>query len=179
MTELITMFYITFYILLLKEILKGKVCYLAHLASNPDVPTFWRCMAFICIFILLFICFMCSFESYLFSFFLFSSHIQCFIACTVWGLLHPWVVLWSPPVTGIELDIKGPHFGEWNHSYDSVFCSATSYVCIVDLSAFFSTEHTKWSFPSSVLESWFPPTPHLFSPLWTKVICTITSSLLN
>lgn len=68
MTELISMFYTTFYILLLKEILKGKVCYLAHLASNPDVSTFWRCMVFICIFILLFICFMCSFESYLFSF---------------------------------------------------------------------------------------------------------------
>lgn len=54
MTELISMFYAIFYILLLKEILKGKVCYLTHLASNPDVSTFWKCMVFTCIFILLF-----------------------------------------------------------------------------------------------------------------------------
>lgn len=77
MTELITMFYAVFYIPLLKEILKGKVCYLAHLASHPNLPTFWRYMGFICIFILLFYVLIWILSIFCF---LFNSYIQLFIA---------------------------------------------------------------------------------------------------
>lgn len=104
--------------------------------------------------------------------FLFSSHIQRFIAYAVWGLLRHWAVLWSPPVTCIELDIEGPHFGEWNHSNDSVFCSASSHVCTVDLSA------QSRAFPALCWKAGIFY-PSFFFSLWTKVICTVIFSLQN
>lgn len=82
MTELITMFYNVFYISLLKEILKSKVYNLAHLAPFPTLLHFedvWFLSAFLFFCFVLF-CFMCSFESYLLSLFLFNSSTQLFIA---------------------------------------------------------------------------------------------------
>lgn len=51
-TEQIRMFSTIFYIPLLKDTVKGKVCNLAYLAPTSNFPTLWRYMLLICIFIL-------------------------------------------------------------------------------------------------------------------------------
>lgn len=128
------MFSTIFYIPLLKDTVKGKVCNLAYLAPTFNFPTRWRYMLFICIFILF--CFvLCAHLTLICSLFFQQLH-PAFYCLRSLGLAlslgfaveHSCKASWIAHQRSTLL-VSGI-------SYNFVFYGAPWCVCIVDQTAF-------------------------------------------